>query len=116
MKTLTRVAMAAAVVGLAMVGTGMAHEGHTHTVMGVVWKAGSEQIEVKTKDGKTETILITDRTAVAKGKTVADLSDLVPGARVVVDVGTGKKPLTARVIRLGVAEPTAKTATKTAKP
>ncbi|MGE0393411.1 MAG: hypothetical protein AB7I25_07880 [Vicinamibacterales bacterium] len=108
MKTLMRVAIAVTALGAAMVGTGLAHDGHTHTVMGVVWKAGAEQIEVKTKDGKTETILITDKTAVSRGKTAADLSDVVPGARVVVDVGTGKKPLTARSIKVGVVEPGAK--------
>lgn len=85
-----------------------AHEGHTHTVMGVVWKVTPEQVEVRTKDGKTATILITDRTAISRGKTLAHLSDVVPGVRVVVEVGTGSKPLTATRITLGVAAPSAK--------
>lgn len=105
MRTRIRMAAATGVLMLGLAGVASAHDGHTHTVMGVVWKVTSERLDVKTKDGKTEAILITDRTAVSKGKTAADLSDVVPGARVVVDVGTGKKPLTARGIKLGVVEP-----------
>jgi len=93
---------------LVLAGFASAHDGHTHTVMGVVWKVSSEQLEVKTKDGKTETIRITDKTAVSRGKDLASFSSLKPGERVVVDVGEGKKPLTAKGIKVGVTEPTQK--------
>lgn len=108
MKALIQIAMIAAVVGFGLVGTSLAHEGHTHTVMGVVWKIGADQVEVKVKDGKTETIRVTDTTSVSRGKELASFASLKPGERVVVDVGTGKKPLTARSIKVGVSEPAKK--------
>lgn len=104
-KTTAAAGLLVLALGFGLANTAFAHEGHSHTVMGVVWKVTSERLEVKTKDGKTETIVITDKTAISRGKTATDLSDVVPGARVVVDVGTGKKPLTARAIKVGVVEP-----------
>ncbi len=84
-------------------GTLAAHDGHDHTVMGTVTKVGKDLVEVKTAKGEVETIATTDKTVVTKGKMMpAKLADLAVGQRVVVDVGDGKAPLTAKGIRLGM--------------
>ena len=94
--------MMAAVVGVGMAAAAFAHDGHTHTVMGTVTKVATGQVEVKTADGKTESILTNDKTVVTMGKMAKKLADLSAGQRVVVDVGDGAKPLTARGIKLGM--------------
>ena len=80
-----------------------AHEGHAHAVMGTVVKVSPGQIEIQTKDGKAETVVLTNKTAVTRDKAPATLADVAVGDRVVIDVGTGSKPLKARSIRLGTA-------------
>lgn len=86
------------------VATGVsAHEGHTHTVMGTVVKVSPGQVEIQTKDGKAETVVLTNRTTVTRDKTPAKLADVAAGDRVVIDVGNGSKPLKARSIKLGAA-------------
>ena len=97
-------------VGVAVVagvpGAGLfAHEGHTHTVMGTVSAlVGNTQLVVKTTDGKDVSITLNGKTTVTKGNGKLTLKDVVVGQRVVVDVGTGKTPLVARDIKLGVAK------------
>lgn len=86
---------------LAIAPIASAHEGHTHTVMGTVLTVKAGQVDVKKQDGKTVTIVLTDKTTVMSGKTKASIADLSAGVRVVVDVGDGKSPLTAKAIRLG---------------
>lgn len=92
------------------VGVAAAHPGHTHRVMGTVTLHHENHLEVKTKEGKTVAIVLNEKTAVFRGKDKLDLAALKEGERVVVDVGDGKAPLTARVIRLGA--PAATTAAK----
>lgn len=112
----TMTAVLTAAPGLAPVATLRAHEGHTHTVMGTVSKVADGQLEVKTPAGKVETIVTTAKTAVTRGKDAATLKDVAAGQRVVVDVGDGKTPLTARGIKLGVAAPAAGAKPGTAAP
>jgi hypothetical protein len=78
-----------------------AHEGHTHKVMGTVAQRHDNQLEVKTTDGKTVTIVVNEKTVVLRGKTKLDLSAVKAGERVVVNIGDGKAPVTAREIKLG---------------
>src|SRR5687767_12325823 len=87
-----------------------AHTGHAHKVLGTVTLRNEAVLEVKTRDGKTVTITLTDKTAIVRGKAKLDVAALKPGDRVVVDVGDGKAPLTAKEIKLG--EPAAATAKK----
>jgi hypothetical protein len=115
---ITFIAAIAITVGLA--GAAAAHEGHAHKVMGTITMAAADHIMVKTVDEKTKadkvvTITVNDKTKIFKGTTTtpATLKDVTEGLRVVVDVGAGKEPLTAREIRLGTA---AHTAQKTAAP
>jgi hypothetical protein len=85
-----------------------AHEGHAHKVMGTITARHDNHLEVRTKDGKTLTITLNEKTAVVRGKQKLDVNALQEGARVVVDVGNGKAPMTAREVKLGAAADAAK--------
>jgi hypothetical protein len=84
-------------------GLALAHEGHTHTVMGTVSSCTDTQLVVKKTDGKDAVITLNAKTTVTKGDGKLTLKDVAVGQRVVVDVGDGKTPLVARGIKLGVA-------------
>ncbi len=82
-----------------------AHDGHTHTVMGTVAALHDGQLQVvQAKDGKTVTIVLNDKTIVTRGKEKLTRAAVVAGQRVVVDVGNGAAPLTAREVKLGAAQ------------
>jgi translation initiation factor IF-1 len=93
----------ALVAALAVPAYARAHEGHAHKVMGTITMLHDNHLEVKTKDGKTVTITLNEKTAIVRGKQKLDLSALKEGERVVVDVGNGKAPMTAREVKLGAA-------------
>jgi hypothetical protein len=92
----------ALVAALAVPAYARAHEGHAHKVMGTITMLHDNHLEVKTKDGKTVTITLNEKTAIVRGKQKLDLNALKEGERVVVDVGNGKAPMTAREVKLGV--------------
>jgi hypothetical protein len=75
-----------------------AHGGATH-VMGTVVTLDAEHVVVKTKDGKTLSILLTKETKYRKGKATATDADLKVGARVVVEATGEGDTLTASEIR-----------------
>jgi hypothetical protein len=63
----------------------LAHgKGH---VMGTVAAVTDEKIEVKTQDGKTVAVPLTEETEYFKGKVKATWADVKAGGRVVVHVG-----------------------------
>jgi hypothetical protein len=77
--------------------------------MGTVTAHENNQLQVRTQDGKAVTIVLNDKTSVLRGKAKLDLTALKAGERVVVDIGDGKAPVTAREVKLGeVAPATAK--------
>jgi hypothetical protein len=84
------------------------HEGHAHKVMGTVTMRHDNHLEVRTKDGKTVTITLNEKTSIVRGKQKLDLNALREGERVVVDVGNGKAPMTAREVKLGATVDAAK--------
>jgi hypothetical protein len=94
----------ALVAALAVPAYARAHEGHAHKVMGTITMRHDNHLEVRTKDGKTVTITLNEKTSIVRGKQKADLEALKPGERVVVDVGNGKAPMTARAVKLGAAD------------
>jgi hypothetical protein len=107
---MTLIAAMSIAIGLTFASVAAAHEGHAHKVMGTVTMAAADHLMVKTLDAKTKeekvvTIAVNDQTKIFKGTgtTPAVLKDVTEGTRVVVDVGAGKEPLTAREIRLGAA-------------
>jgi len=71
--------------------------------MGTVADVDAQHVVVKTKDGKTQSVLVNDQTTYRKGKTTATRADLKVGDRVVVHT-TGKgDPLTAGEIHFSSA-------------
>lgn len=102
----------AAMVGLSARPAG-AHAGHAHKVMGTVTMIASDHVMVSTKEkgaaeAKVVTIQINDKTKVLKGTAAGALSDVTAGQRVVIDVGDGSVPVTAKSITVAAAK--AKTA------
>ncbi|MBI3302573.1 MAG: hypothetical protein HYZ72_10955 [Deltaproteobacteria bacterium] len=79
-----------------------AHGGGTH-VMGTVAALDAQHVVVKTKEGKTRSVLVTEKTTYRKGAAAATSADLKVGDRVVVHT-TGKgDPLTAGEIHFSSA-------------
>ena len=86
----------------------LAHEGHTHYVMGTIKALDAGHIVVTTTDAKTHAektvdITLNAATKFRRGATMTDRSDLRSGERVVVSVGNGKEPLKASEVRVGAA-------------
>ena len=94
---------AAAVLTLALVAPVLAHEGHTHKVLGTVASVQVNQIEVKGTDGKVLTIVLDAKTAITRGKDKLDAAALKVGERVSVDYTQAKNTNTAKTIKLGTA-------------
>jgi lipopolysaccharide export system protein LptA len=92
----------------------LAHDGHTHKVMGTVCAVDSNGLEVKATDGKTATLTLTESTKVVRGSTALKASDVRVGDRVVVTAADtkGKDGKTSHVairIQLGTASTAAGT-------
>lgn len=101
-------ALAVAVVVALLPSAAIAHEGHTHYVMGTIKALDAGQIVVTTVDAKTHAeknvaIALSAATKFRRGATMTDRSGLRPGERVVVSVGNGKEPLKASEVRVGAA-------------
>jgi hypothetical protein len=84
-----------------------AHEGHAHKVMGTVTSRQDNRVEVKTKEGKTVTVTLNDKTTFQRGTQKVDENAVQVGERVVIDLGDGKD-MTARSIKVGAAAATVK--------
>lgn len=85
----------------------VAHEGHDHKLLGTVTEITAERLVVRaTKDGAVSTIAIVATTKVTRGKTKIAATDLKVGDRVVVNIGSGKAPLTAKAVQAGPAPAT----------
>lgn len=85
----------------------LAHEGHAHKLMGTVTAVAPQRLELKTKDGKSMTVVLDEKTAFMKGKEAARASDLAEGQRVVVTTDEGQPPRALQVV-LGATKTTAK--------
>jgi len=83
-----------------------AHEGHPHKVMGTVTARNGNDVEVKTPDGKSLTVVLTDKTTFSRNKQKVDGTDVKAGVRVVVDV-VGEKDMTAKAVTLSALVPVA---------
>ena len=79
-----------------------AHGGGMH-IMGTVADLDAQHVVVKTKDGKTMSVLLNEKTTYHKGKAAVTNTDLKVGDRVVVHtIGKGD-PLTAREVHFSSA-------------
>ena len=101
-----RFAMVMAAVAMLTVGLGarvMAHEGHTHRIMGTVTMAMADHVMLKDKDAKEVTVKVTKATKV-KAKPAIKVEEIKAGTRVVVTAVEQKdKSLTATLIEVGAA-------------
>jgi hypothetical protein len=102
-KQLNRVLIAlVAVATLVFAATPMlAHGGFDH-VMGTVVKVADNVLTVKTAKGNVD-VKLDDKTELSKNDQKAQLSDLAPGARVVVDIPEGSKDKIAHSVKIGTA-------------
>jgi len=71
-----------------------AHGGGLH-IKGTVADLDAQHVVVKTQDGKTQSVQVTDQTTYRKGKATATSADLKVGDRVVVHTTGKSDPLTA---------------------
>ena|ERR1700676_2973757 len=80
---------------------GFAHGGFDH-VMGTVVKVTDNVLTVKTAKGNVD-VKLDDKTELTKNDQKAQLADLAPGARVVVDIPEGNKDKLAHSVKIGTA-------------
>jgi hypothetical protein len=78
-----------------------AHGGFDH-VMGTVVQVSNNVLTVKTAKGNVD-VKLDDKTELTKNGQKAQLSDLAPGARVVVDIPEGNKDKLAHSVKIGTA-------------
>jgi hypothetical protein len=78
-----------------------AHGGFDH-VMGTVVKVADNVLTVKTTKGNVD-VKLDDKTELTKNDQKAQLTDLTPGARVVVDIPEGSKDKIAHSVKIGTA-------------
>ncbi len=84
-----------------------AHEGHDHKLLGTITEVTADKIVVKaSKDGALSTVALAAKTKITRGKTAVSAADLKVGDRVVVNIGNGKAPLSAKAIQVGPAPTT----------
>jgi len=95
----------AAVAALVLVvpGLAVAHEGHTHKVLGTVAGVDDPHFDIKTTDGKTVTIMINASTVITRGKEKIDASLLKVGDRVSIEAMQEKDMMMAHSIKVGTA-------------
>jgi len=108
---MTRLLAVALVAAWALLPTAAtAHEGHEHTIMGIVQKTEDGRVEVRSKDEKSgkETVLsirLDEKTEVWRGEAKAVPADIKTGERIVVKYVTakakdGQETHTAKQVRL----------------
>jgi hypothetical protein len=78
-----------------------AHGGFDH-VMGTVVQVSNNVLTVKTAKGNVD-VKLDDKTELTKNDQKAQLTDLTPGARVVVDIPEGSKDKLAHSVKIGTA-------------
>jgi hypothetical protein len=81
-----------------------AHGGFDH-VMGTVVKVANNVLTVKTTKGNVD-VKLDDKTEITKNSQKAQVSDLTPGVRVVVDIPEGNKEMLAHSVKIGAAAAT----------
>jgi hypothetical protein len=91
------------VLALAVPALVVAHEGHTHKVLGTVVSNDDPHFDIKTTDGKTVTIMIDADTKVTRGAEKLDTSALKDGVRVSIEAMQDKDMLMAKTIKIGAA-------------
>ena len=111
------IAVLALAVAMLLPVAAVAHEGHAHKVMGTVAAVSPAQLDVKTTDGKTVTVVLDAKTTFKQGTAKADATVVKVGERGVVSAtqAKGAKLMTAtsvQVPKAAVAKAPAATAAK----
>jgi hypothetical protein len=101
--TITKAVLAVTVI-LALAMPMFAHGGFDH-VMGTVVKVADHVLTVKTTKGNVD-VKLDDKTELTKDGMKADIADLKPGVRVVVDIPEGNKEKLAHSVKIGAAKAT----------
>ena len=96
--TITRMMLSVAVI-LALAAPIFAHGGFDH-VMGTVVKLADHVLTVKTTKGNVD-VKLDEKTELTKNGMKADIVDLKPGVRVVVDIPEGSKEKIAHSVKIG---------------
>lgn len=97
-----RRAFLACLTGLAVTAPLAAHEGHDHKLLGTIAEVRSGRLVVKAvKDATLTPVVLTASTVYRRGKTAVALDTLAVGDRVVVNIGSGKAPITAKAVDVG---------------
>jgi hypothetical protein len=104
--TIIRIAVSLILLAFAV----FAHEGFDH-VTGTIAKVTGNVVTVKTTTGNVD-VKLDSKTEITKNDQKAQVADLTPGARVVVDVPEGSKDKVAHSIKIGVATTTKPAAAK----
>ena len=78
-----------------------AHAGHVH-VLGFVKQVTGDSLLVHTTKGTDATVALTKETVYKRGDAAATRDDLVPGARVVIDLTKDGK--SAEIVKIGTAK------------
>jgi hypothetical protein len=100
--TITKLALALVAIALVTSLTStpiFAHGGFDH-VMGTVVKVANNVLTVKTTKGNVD-VKLDDKTEITKNSAKAQVSDLTPGVRVVVDIPEGNKEMLAHSVKIG---------------
>lgn len=97
-----RRAFLASLTSLAVTARLAAHEGHDHKLLGTIAEVGPGRLVVKAaKDGALTPVVLTAATVYRRAKATIALGDLAIGDRVVVNIGSGKAPITAKAVDAG---------------
>ncbi len=88
-------------VSLVFSASAYAHGGFDH-VQGTVVTATDKAVTVKTAKGNVD-VKLDAKTELTKGKEKAQVTDLIPGVRVVVDIPEDSKDKIAHSVKIGVA-------------
>jgi hypothetical protein len=81
-----------------------AHPGHQHKALGTVGAVDASHVEIKTKDGKTVSVLVNADTKYLKGKTAGAPTDVKIGQRVAVTYVEKDEKYVATEVLLGVTD------------
>ncbi|MDD4932694.1 MAG: hypothetical protein PHO89_04420 [Methylacidiphilaceae bacterium] len=86
-------------------GSAYAHGNEIH-VIGEIASLEGKVLTVKSRDGKSVAVELTDRSEISKGKEKepATLADLTPGERVVIHARKAGEKLQARTVQIGKAK------------
>jgi hypothetical protein len=96
--TITRMVLSVAVI-LALAAPIFAHGGFDH-VMGTIVKLADHVLTVKTTKGNVD-VKLDEKTELTKNGMKADIVDLKPGVRVVIDIPEGSKEKIAHSVKIG---------------